>query len=248
MNGTRALLLALALALAGCNAADVILYAAADAGMEGGSAGAGGSATGDSAGSGGDGGTGGTSGAVLGGLAGAGGASGLVGESGAPGDGSMHCMTNLDCPSTWFCSKADCANTSGSCAPRPIFCDANALPVCGCDHVTYWNSCVRQDFGVSAEHAGECGAIGTICTTNADCGAAGVTCEQLLLPPMDDCAEPGLGTCWATPNDCGMTTENRRWLACSEPGIGSPASCVTTCDAIQSGKRYTPEPRGTQCD
>lgn len=238
----RAALLALLLCAAstGCNAGDVVLYAPADAGVDsGGSAGSSGAA-----GAGTD--AGGSAGNDAGPTGGSAGSS--TSAAGAPSDGTTPCVTTADCPATWFCSKNNCGDMAGSCAPRPLICDVNLMPVCGCDHITYWNTCLREDYGVSAEEPGECGASATSCMTNVDCGTPGVSCAH-LLPPMVNCSNAGLsGTCWATPNDCATGVDIRHWLPCPAPTPGSPTTCVSTCDAIQSGQTHIQAPRGTQCD
>jgi hypothetical protein len=234
MTDGRRMFLFLCLGAIGCNAGDVVVYAQATAAGSS-------NASGGTDLSGGGAGTNSTAGSGAGGNSAGGGS-----EAGAPNDGSTPCEMAADCPATWFCSKTNCEDALGSCAPRPTICDANAIPVCGCDHITYWNSCIRQGYGVSADKPGECGANATACMTDADCGTPGVNCAH-LLPAMANCSLKGPGTCWATPNDCAAGVDIRHWLACPAPPQGSPVSCVSTCDAIQSGKTHIETPRGTQC-
>jgi len=237
----RAVLPALIVCLAAisCNASDVVLYAPADAGVD-----AGGSTTAGVGGltGGGAGGLGGSGGEPSGGSAGA-----MMADAGAPNEGGTPCVSTADCAATWFCSKLDCRDTLGICTPRPLICDVDLMPVCGCDHITYWNACLREGYGISADRPGECGSNATLCDGDADCGIPGVTCAH-LLPPMADCSVHGPGTCWATPNDCAPGSDFRHWLACPLPAPGSPVSCVSTCEAVQSGQTHIQAPRGTQCN
>jgi hypothetical protein len=248
------LLLGLALAAVACDAGEVVLYVPTEAGAGSADSGATGAAgvhgsdgvdasDGRDASVGVDGSTGGsdgTDGAVSD-------ASSGGEDAGAPPDGSTSCSTTADCPATWFCSKTNCGDVTGSCAPRPLICDANVMPVCGCDHITYWNTCLREDYGISADRPGECGANATACLIDTDCGTPGVTCAH-LLPSMASCSVSGTGSCWATPNDCATGLDIRHWLACPLPAPGSAPPCVSTCDAIQSGRTHIQAPRGAQCN
>jgi hypothetical protein len=44
----------------------------------------------------------------------------------------------------------------GICTPMDRSCDSSVAPVCGCDGVTYANTCQRRRAGVSAAHQGPC--------------------------------------------------------------------------------------------
>jgi hypothetical protein len=166
------------------------------------------------------------------------------------------CSTDADCAASEFCVKADCAASSGSCVPPPVFCDAGPDPVCGCDQITYWNDCIRQQNRVAASSAGECRAGSLRCDSAADCGASGISCAHLLPPNVDCTLGPPMssgppqalmmgfgnheGTCWALP-DCSAVVglDTMRWTACArgpqDPMQQSPLLCVDTCAAILSG-------------
>jgi hypothetical protein len=69
------------------------------------------------------------------------------------------CSNNYQCGSGSYCSKPDgsCGGT-GTCVPwNPGgICFQVVLPVCGCNGVTYSNSCYAANAGVSVAYNGEC--------------------------------------------------------------------------------------------
>jgi hypothetical protein len=59
------------------------------------------------------------------------------------------------------------------------------------------------------------------------------------------CSGPTKGVCWLLPPTCpsGM---GPHWEPCTSPGPGGPPGpCMTTCDAIRSGKAYRNDPKPT---
>lgn len=174
---------------------------------------------------------------------------GRGGGAGAPSDAGPGaiCSTGADCPIGWACSKSDCMSPSGVCEPRPILCDLKPLPVCGCDHVTYWNDCVRRQNGVTASTAGQCSVGALACNTAQDCGVPGASCAHVLPSPLP-CGPLGPGTCWVPPIDCTGSPPTPLWVPClgSNPPFGAQ-QCVDTCTAIRSGQPYIPAPLGTSC-
>jgi hypothetical protein len=178
-----------------------------------------------------------------------GGASGGA-RTGDAGPGSA-CSVDTDCPSGWTCSKVDCTTPFGLCEPRPILCDFTPAPVCGCDHVTYWNDCIRRQNGVAASTFGQCAAGALACTTAADCGVAGAFCSHVSPTPIP-CGPVAPGTCWVTPIDCSNAPPTPLWMPCQGPSpsppFGTPpTACVDTCTAIRTGNVYVPVPLGVSC-
>ena len=146
------------------------------------------------------------------------------------------CRMNAECAPTAYCAKATCSDTSGSCLLRPLMCDntdAMAAASCGCDGVTYWNDCLREQSGVAAHTDGECAASAAMCSSAdaAGCPTPGASCAR-LLPGGPACPADTIGACWVLPPDCPMMMPGTgtRWLACD----GSN-SCDDTCAAIRSG-------------
>ncbi len=169
---------------------------------------------------------------------------------GAANEGSR-CVENAECGPGALCSRRACSDVAGTCEARPVLCAEDAAPVCGCDGTTYWNDCVRLAAGVSPMRGGECGSRARRCTTTCPNGG---TCARLLSfdrddpgggmhgsDPNDSCREDVPGECWVLPAVCPNEHAGPdRWDDC-----GSAAtSCVTTCDAIRSGR---PHKRATSC-
>ena len=81
------------------------------------------------------------------------------------------CANNADCKEGFFCAKpiAYC-DGPGVCVQRPSACITITLydPVCGCDGITYGNSCDAAHAGVSINYPGECGNCEINCDVNYD--------------------------------------------------------------------------------
>ena len=104
--------------------------------------------------------------------------------------GSLRCVDETGCAATEFCSRGQCFDVGGACETRPRFCTEDAVPVCGCDGITYWNDCFRKTAGVSAMTPGECTSGARKCGVGGgphggppggdDRCPAGVFCARLL--------------------------------------------------------------------
>ncbi len=68
------------------------------------------------------------------------------------------CLTNGQCSSTEYCAKAEgSCNGAGTCTAKPTVCPfICGEGVCGCDGVTYCNSCLAAEAGVNIAHNGPC--------------------------------------------------------------------------------------------
>ena len=159
-------------------------------------------------------------------------ASTIASFDGGPG-GS--CARNADCLPNEFCSMASCRDSSGTCAKRPMFCDNNLMPVCGCDGVVYWNQCLRQQDGVASDEAGECSLGYAACGGLAmpQCPSNAV-CNRLVPGAGNGCSLTSVGACWALPGVCPADSGVPPLQSCG-PG---PATCTDACTAIRSGMPY----------
>jgi hypothetical protein len=67
------------------------------------------------------------------------------------------CTTNKDCLIGEYCERGDGNCTgSGACKTIPIFCPNIVSLVCGCDGVTYDNSCKAHRGATCVDHTGKC--------------------------------------------------------------------------------------------
>lgn len=192
---------------------------------------------------------------MAGALAGTGGASpggsGGADDSGAgaPPSGTgipIPCQSTADCDRTSFCSKQSCADDQGVCLPVPFPDETVSAYVCGCDKITYWNDSFRRYYGVSASTMGVCNQDRRTCMHNQDCLSRDAVCAHLLPPNVSCGTPPGLGLCWIIPNGC-PRSDPQRFLICPPPGSGMPASCASTCQAIQSGHPFLEAHPGQTC-
>ncbi len=111
------------------------------------------------------------------------------------------CGTNADCEPTEYCAKPDgicSAYLAGTCKERPEMCPPVYSPVCGCDGITYGNSCEASAAGVNIDYSGECDT-NPGCYSNDECASSGST-PQFCLFEVGACWGPG--TCTEMPESC----------------------------------------------
>lgn len=114
------------------------------------------------------------------------------------------------CGDAGICEFMSCTATVGLCFERPTSCSNDFEPVCGCDGITYVNSCRRALAGARHAHRGECmnecvmAPRTGCCFDQADCdvgldcygvGSCSAGAEGRCLAP------PVVGACWAD-SDC----------------------------------------------
>lgn len=150
---------------------------------------------------------------------------------------SEPCADDSDCSNYFFCKKDSCSTPMGTCVARPLFCDPDPVPVCGCDGVTYWNDCYRHQFGVASSTLGECSGYARRCNVGADCGDFPAYCAHILPPgrTCDDVTYPlPEGICWVIPPRPEMVTDNNLFLLCPDATMPPPDYCADTHLAIAS--------------
>jgi len=155
----------------------------------------------------------------------------------------------LACRANQYCTGFEvgqCPNKAvyGVCTPRPDVCTDQSSPVCGCDGVTYGNSCFAAAAGVAVAKKGACRPEPAFCG-----GIAGIPCpdgQQCIDDPNDDCDPKNggadcSGICVTRTNPCaavlcmvGTQCINRGGVAVCVPVPTDPCA-VVRCKA------------GTQC-
>jgi hypothetical protein len=252
-HGAWSLILALPSGgLAACNRQEIPVFEVPSVAGSGGTAGvAAGGAEAASAGSAGDGASasGGTSAGAGGATAGgdAGGMPSAAGTAGAGGFPDKPCASRADCPPNWLCEKESCDAPMGECRPPPpVFCPNEPDPVCGCNGVTYWNDCIRRQFGIQREAVGECSVTACACEVAADCDAPFASCAH-LVQGGETCHSSGTGACWVLPPQCRpIQGEYPIWQECHPPEA-PPPPCFDTCRAIASGRPHVRKRPDDQC-
>ena len=158
------------------------------------------------------------------------------------------------CKEDEFCQLAEGNCSSGLvgvCIPIPDqICEDVPATVCGCDAVTYVNTCFAELVGVNVDHQGSCEDDDTGPTV--PCGADGVPCAdgEFCSLPVGSCDAPlGDGTCEAVPEICteefapvcgcdGVEYSN----ACFAAAVGANIDRVGTCgdDGVGDGQDDKP--------
>jgi hypothetical protein len=118
----------------------------------------------------------------------------------------------------YFClfPERDCgAAGEGNCTRKPEMCTLDYNPVCGCDGVTYSNSCSAASKGVSVVFHGECDTPSQGCS---DCEGEDVVC----VFPEGDCGVLLAGECIPKPTECNRMEAP----VCGCDGISYANGCI----------------------
>ena len=124
----------------------------------------------------------------------------LLALSPGVGWGSEDCTSAADCPALHGCVRpvGSCAG-QGTCELIPEACIEIYDPVCGCDDVTYSNSCFATMAGAGVSYFGEC-------VIENDCpgGVEGNVCGEgeYCYVGVGQCGASVLGTCEDRPGGC----------------------------------------------
>lgn len=154
---------------------------------------------------------------------------------------------SIACEEGEYCAfdEAACGTAGepvGKCERKPDRCNDRANPVCGCDGVTYSNSCSASQSGISVMSSGPCpsgpvsadadecgGPLGEACEAGyfcsfpmeAKCGAAGETGKCQLLP--DRCNDRANPVCGCD----GVTYSNSCSASQSAISVAAAGACET---------------------
>ena len=145
------------------------------------------------------------------------------------------CRSNGDCAPNEYCERATCGSPGGGCQLRPIFCPTDRDTVCGCDGVTYWNDCLRQQRGANFAAPGEC-KVAAKCRLSVECPGPAADCAR-IVPGDQPCPPDLIGSCWVLPDICPPPSAEGPMLR----ECGPPNACRTPCDAIRSGAPHRME-------
>jgi len=110
------------------------------------------------------------------------------------------CLTNADCPTTYFCNMSGRCSGPGMCYPKPSLSNCPMTNyygppmVCGCDGNKYYSVCFANQAGTNWHPCPTPVPI-TGCKSNADC-----TSTQYCMKPRGGCS--GQGTCVTKPQVC----------------------------------------------
>lgn len=146
----------------------------------------------------------------------------------------LDCFSHAGCEKTQYCARAPGAcHGRGTCADKAEFCTTEYLPVCGCDGMTYGNSCEAAQVGVNVAHEGEC-KQDTACKTNSSC----TDINQYCAKPAGKCV--GKGMCSPLPEVCtldydpvcgctGQTYNNSCVAAQAGINVAYKGECASAC-------------------
>lgn len=146
-----------------------------------------------------------------------------------PGAVGASCAVNEDCLADLFCERTVCFQELGTCAARPTSCEPVMDIKCGCDGLTYLNSCYRQLAGVDGERGpGPCMQMNSKrCGMGRTC-PPGSFCGRLLGGPESCQRPPDEAPCTVGPEHC-SGGRPEQFYVCGE----SPAQCLDFCAAIR---------------
>jgi hypothetical protein len=165
----------------------------------------------------------------------------------APSGKSCGGFAGFQCNAGFFCSYAADAmcgagDQMGTCLPVPEACPEYWGPVCGCDGITYPNSCFANAAGVSVAATGECGATGQTCG-----GFPGTQCpkgEFCSYAPDAICgAADATGTCAPIPGACDLL-----WApVCGCDGITYSNECAANLAGVSAATQGECKGAGQMC-
>jgi len=139
-----------------------------------------------------------------------------------PGPGACSTSNPASCPGGSFCSvPAGVCQGNGACAPKPEVCNMLYKPVCGCNGITYGNSCAAMAAGQNITAQGECGA-----QPPKYCGGKqGIPCLAGEVCDPSQCGADVTGACKPAPKaPCPKTTPDAQQCGCD--GVTYANECL----------------------
>jgi hypothetical protein len=175
-------------------------------------------------------------------------------ETGAPAPVPTPCSIPSQCDPGEYCQKDTCTAALGTCQPLPAGCAADEEKwVCGCDHVTYFNDCLRKSNVVVSSVPGacsfpnitECDDFAHPCALRGDGGQGEYCAHPVQWCPHDLHDLHVHGQCWYLPATCPDSGSTPTVPRCAYGQTG--AHCVDTdmCAAIRGEAPYLIDPQ--QC-
>jgi hypothetical protein len=152
-----------------------------------------------------------------------------------------NCTDDDACDADEYCKKASCAAASGNCTPRGPECRGTTAafdPVCGCDGITYWNTCVIEHEGFNLALHGECtGNDRPTCTRLEGGDSCPPRGHAHCYRPVDACGDtsPLMGVCWVLPTEC-PPNEEQTQRYCG--GTAGAARCIGLCEVIEAENSF----------
>ncbi len=137
------------------------------------------------------------------------------------------CRSNVDCNRGLVCTGIAACGGLGRCnLPSP--CIDIFAPVCGCDNMTYSNSCVAQNSGVGVARDGACGVVMDCRVDRAQgCCYQDADCARGYCAPVNSCVGgSATGVCVTTPPPDPRVTRCWRDSDCGPRGrCANPQIC-----------------------
>jgi hypothetical protein len=157
-------------------------------------------------------------------------------------------MRGNTCSPNQYCAyEGDaCGDTgiSSYCEPRPMGCDGNFDPVCGCDGTTYDNACSAAAQGAGYRHAGKCSSTPKACVVKGTSYPSGTT----NIPAPDGC-----NTCSCKDGSLACTDEVCPARACggrlgNTCGPNEYCAYTSECGTADGTALCRPRPQGCTAD
>ena len=160
-----------------------------------------------------------------------------IGSAGGQADGAP-CLAATDCASG-VCEGQGCeTNQPGACAPKMRGCTRDLREYCGCDGITYWNTCAIEHEGFNVALHGECTGNDRPTCTRDDGGEACPSRKHAhCYRPVEMCGvgAPLSGVCWVLPTEC-PDDEPQIERYCG--GTAGEARCIGLCEVIEAENSF----------